>query len=92
MRLPHPALDRVGEQCLQVPAHVQESRCTRSAVEIFVGTANRQIGMGAAQVDRHRTGCMAQIPEDECAFAMGQFGDSGHVISIGALKNRVAQG
>ena len=66
-RVAHPAgqgWDALGMVALR---REQEGRGSRSAVEILVAAADREIGAAAIQVHRHGAGAVRQIPQHERA-------------------------
>ena len=46
---------------------MQKGRGTGAAIEEFIAAANRKIGLGVIEIDRHRAGAMAEIPQDQRA-------------------------
>ena len=76
---------------MQVAAHVEEGRRARPAVEILVGAAYGQVGVGCVQVHRHGAGRMAQVPQRQRAGLVGQRRECGHVVGVGAFEGGVRQ-
>ena len=65
---------------------VNETGCAGTAVEVFVGAADGEVCIAVIEVDGDGTDGMAEVPEDECAFAVGEFGDALHIVNVAALE------
>jgi len=61
-----------------------ESRRTGAAVQIFVGAANREIGVADGQAHLHRTGRMGQIPQRQRPLRMDVGSQRLHVVQVAA--------
>ena len=63
----------------------QEGGRAGAAVQIFIGAADRKIGIAAVQIDRHRPGAVAQIPDRERSRGVGARSDRRHVVNMPGL-------
>ena len=84
-----PAADGRNHLLLQILADVNKGRRTRATVQIFIGAADRKIGVAGVQRHRHGPGGMAQIPDDQRTLPVGQFGHGRHVVEKAALEGDV---
>ena len=76
---------------LEIAADVKEGRRARAAVEIFVATADGQIGAVRAEVDRDRAGRMAEIPQRQRPRRPRRGGEPGHVGARGGAVMDVGE-
>ena len=83
--MPHPAGQRRSQRFLQVPAHVQERRCTGSAVEIFVGTAHGEIDLRRSELERQCADTVRQVPQHACPGRVRTGRDRGKVEQLRGL-------
>ena len=51
-----------------------------SGVEVFVGAADREIGIGRGEIDGDCAGAVREVPDGEGAGGMGGFGERRHVV------------
>ena len=58
----------------------EEGRRARAAVEVLVAAADREVGVGAVQVDRHRAGRVRQVPHRQRAGGVRGARERGHVV------------
>ena len=77
-----PAGKRLAEPALMAWIDIKKCRSAGPAIEIFVAAANGEIGLGASQVNRHRTCRMREIPDDEDTLVMRRPGQRRHVVTI----------
>ena len=63
----------------------------RPAVEVLVAAADREIGAGAMQVDRHRAGRVSEVPDGQRAGGVGDPRQLGHVVHAAAAVVDVGQ-
>ncbi len=56
---------RLAEGGLVPARDIDEGRRPGPAVEVLVAAADRQIGPGPVEVERHRPGAVREVPEDE---------------------------
>ena len=86
-----PAGERLVECRLQRAADEQEGRCARSAVQVLVAAADREIDAGAVDVERHRAGAVRQVPQHQGPRLVGGGGDRRHVVHPGRAVVDVGQ-
>ena len=75
-----PAAQRLLEPALVARRGVEEGRCPRSAIQIFVAAANGKIDIAAFQIDRQRAGRMRQIPDHQRTGILRRAGQRRHVM------------
>ena len=75
-----PTRQRRPYRVLQVRAHIKEGGRARPSVEVFVGAAQREVGIGAGEIDGRGAGRMRKIPDGQCAGGMGCGGHGPHVM------------
>ncbi len=90
--LPPPTPDGRGEYLLNFFVDVQEGGRAGTAVEVFVGAADGEVCVTVVEVDGDGADRVAEIPEDERAFNMGEFGDAAHVVDVAAFEGNVGEG
>ena len=71
----HPALDRLGEVCLVTFGDVRERRRAGAGVEVLVRAPDREVEAPGIRLDRHRSGRVAQVPQDESARVVRDAGE-----------------
>ena len=86
--LPPPTPDGRGEFFLNFFVDVQKRGRAGAAVEIFVGAADGEVCVAVVEVDGDGADGMTEIPKDERAFGVGEFGDALHIVQIAALEER----
>ena len=67
------------------PRHVSRMRPRErgrawAAVQVLVATADREVGVGAFQIDRHRASGMRQVPHHQRAGSVRRFREVGHAM------------
>ncbi len=75
-----PSRQRLPEAVLVTLGHPDEGRRARAAVQVLVGAADGEVSLRGAQVHRHRTGRVGEVPDRQHAVAMRLAGDGGHVV------------
>ena len=83
--MPEPPGQRLAHHIHQRRVDPHKRLGARSAVEVFVGAANRIIRIGLMQVDRHRARRMRQVPDAQRAALVAQCGQRRHVVHIAGL-------
>lgn len=68
----HPVLMAFGDE--------QESRGAGPAIEIFIATTHREIGLAVIQRHRHGSRAVAEIPDHRDAKCLGPGRHSFHVV------------
>ena len=66
----HPAGQRRAGRLGMLRRDIDEGRRAGSAIQIFVGAADREIGVGAGDIDRQRAGRMREVPDGQRARRM----------------------
>ena len=61
----HPAAQRRDQPLLQMLGDVEEGRRAGAAVQIFVAAADRELGAGVVEVERHRADAVAEVPDGQ---------------------------
>ena len=61
----HPAAQRRHQPLLEMLGDVEEGGSARAAVQIFVAAADGELGSVAIEVERHRAGAVAEVPEGQ---------------------------
>src|SRR3546814_21083565 len=84
----HPAAQIGDEPFLQMLGDIEEGWRAGSAVQIFIAAADRQLGPGPIEVDRHGADAVAEVPEGRRARRLGSSGDGGHVAAVTAIIDR----
>ena len=87
----HPAGEGVGQRRLMALRDIGEGGSAGAAVEIFVGAADRHVGVGGGEIERDRADTVAQIPEDQRACVMRAARPRGHVEAVGGLVMDVGE-
>src|SRR3546814_4090070 len=64
---------------------------TGAAIEEFIAAADREIRIGAVEVDRDRPRAVAEVPDDERAGFMRCSRDRGHVAHAARLVMNLGQ-
>ena len=93
--MPEPAGDRLVPGVLVPRVHPGERGGAGAAVEVLVGAADRDVGVRAGQVDRHRAGGVAQVPLHQRAGVVGGGGQrrqvehrAGAEVDVGQREQR----
>ena len=68
-----------------------ERRRARAAVQVLVAAANRDVGAGPVQIDRHGACGVAEIPDHDRARIPGRPGHPRHVIHASSAIAGVGQ-
>lgn len=58
---------------------IDEGRRAGPAIQVLIGAADREIGPGAIEIDRHDAGAVAEVPDRDRALVVNQAGQRGHV-------------
>ena len=64
-RMSKPALQWLPQPAEMSGRHISESRRTRATIEELVAAADREVGIGRREIDRHGAGAMRQVPDDQ---------------------------
>ena len=88
---PHPAPDRLGQRPEVALRDVQVRRRPGAAVEVLVAAPDREVDAPGVELDRHRAGRVAQVPEHQGAGLVGDPGQLGHVGQPGRPVRHVAE-
>src|SRR5215510_8918365 len=75
----HPSGDDGPRAVLMPRVHVEPGRRARSAAEVLVSAADREVGAGAREVDRDGTRRVRAIPQGQGTPGARQLVDRGHV-------------
>jgi len=87
-----PTPDGRGEFFLDVFVDVEKSGRAGSAVEIFVGAADGEVGVALIEFDGEGADGVTQIPKHERAFAVGEVSDALHVVDVAAFEEDMWEG
>ena len=85
LRVAEPARERLPPALAIHPSGVlgmrpDERRRARSAVQVLVAAADRQVGARGIQIDRHRPGGMREVPHHDRAGGVGRSRQGRHVV------------
>ena len=83
-RMSHPARDRVTQLLLQAGRDKDICGCPRPAVQVLVTTADRQVDLGAVEIDRHRAGAVREVPQHQRSVPVSRRREVPHVVNRAA--------
>ena len=86
-----PAGQRLPEIVDMARRHPDEGRRAGTAIEVLVGAAHGEVGLGALQVHRHRAGGVRQVPDRQRAALVRQRRHRAHVVHLAAAIVDVRQ-